>query len=44
MTLDIKELKAKCEETNHHDWRYIDHQNLGRVHVCRICDTVVGTG
>jgi len=33
-----------CADSNHFDWKYIDHVNLGRVHICIICNTVVGTG
>jgi hypothetical protein len=33
-----------CAKSNHFDWKYIDHLNLNRVHVCIICNTVVGTG
>ena len=34
----------ECAKTNHEDWRYIEHLNLNRVHLCLICNTVVGTG
>ncbi len=33
-----------CAEKNHFDWKFIQHFNLNRVHLCIICDTVVGTG
>lgn len=33
-----------CAKADHYGWRWIDHRNLGRVHVCLVCDTVVGTG
>ena len=45
--LDIpldQQTPENCAKANHYDWRWIDHFNLGRVHVCRVCNTVVGTG